>query len=80
LTTGQTAAQVDTTARHDRRRGVALAVDLDGTLCRSDTLHEALVGLLFTRPLLALTIPGWIGKGKAGFKAAVADRHIPPPE
>ena len=55
---------------------VPLIVDLDGTLCRTDTLHEALLGLLARRPDLVLQLPFWLRGGKAAFKAKVADHHL----
>ena len=59
--------------------GVALVVDLDGTLARIDTLHEALLGLLASTPLALLKLLSWLSKGKAGFKAEVADRKLVDP-
>lgn len=54
--------------------GVALAVDLDGTLVRTDTLHESLLKLIRTRPLDLLRLPAWLAAGKARFKHEVAAR------
>ena len=52
--------------------GVPLAVDLDGTLVCSDTLHESLMVLVRDKPRLLLQLPVWlIQGGKAGFKAKV---------
>jgi 4-hydroxybenzoate polyprenyltransferase len=59
--------------------GDVLAVDLDGTLSRTDTLHEALLGLLAKRPALLLKLPGWLGQGRAAFKARIADHHLADP-
>jgi 4-hydroxybenzoate polyprenyltransferase len=56
---------------------VALAVDLDGTLCRSDTLHDALCGLVLGNPRHLLALPGWLVGGKTAFKADVADHRVP---
>ncbi|WP_207461068.1 UbiA family prenyltransferase [Azospirillum sp. SYSU D00513] len=50
-----------------------LVVDLDGTLLKTDLLYEALFVLLATHPLTALRTPSWLGKGKAAFKAQLAD-------
>ena len=50
-----------------------LCVDLDGTLVKSDTLHDSLLALLRTRPALALQLPGRVFQGKAAFKAFVTD-------
>ncbi|MBZ4416113.1 UbiA family prenyltransferase [Myxococcus sp. RHSTA-1-4] len=53
---------------------VPLAVDLDGTLVRTDTLHESLLVLFKQAPWLLLLVPLWVLKGKAFFKAEVARR------
>ncbi|MDO6459785.1 UbiA family prenyltransferase [Granulosicoccaceae sp. 1_MG-2023] len=58
----------------DRDRAVPIAVDLDGTLIRSDLLVESLCVLLKTKPLLALLVPFWLYRGKAYVKAMIA-RH-----
>ncbi|MFP2908076.1 UbiA family prenyltransferase [Pyxidicoccus sp. 3LFB2] len=53
---------------------VPLAVDLDGTLVRTDTLHENLLALFKHAPWLMLLVPLWVLRGKAFFKAEVARR------
>jgi 4-hydroxybenzoate polyprenyltransferase/phosphoserine phosphatase len=53
---------------------VPLVVDLDGTLVRTDTLHESLLVLLKRNPLLLLLAALWMLKGKAAFKAEVGRR------
>lgn len=57
--------------------GVPLAVDVDGTLVRTDLLHEALLQHVAHRPLeipqLLLSLRG----GKSGFKTSLADRAAP---
>lgn len=53
-----------------------LVVDLDGTLCRTDTLHEAVLHLVATDPMQLLRLPGWIARGKAEVKAEIADRVV----
>ncbi len=53
-----------------------LVVDMDGTLLYSDTLHEAILGLVATRPADLLGMLGWLRQGKHEFKRQVADRHI----
>ncbi len=63
----------------ERGDDLPLVTDLDRTLCRSDTLHDALVMLLFARPALALRLPRWLRAGKAAFKAELADRLVPDP-
>jgi 4-hydroxybenzoate polyprenyltransferase len=55
-------------------QSIPLCVDLDGTLVKLDTLHQALF-LLLRRDFSALfRIPGWILKGKAYFKDQVMQR------
>ena len=52
-----------------------IVVDLDGTLMSTDTLIESLFKLIKNQPILALQLPLWLLKGKAGFKIEVA-KHI----
>jgi 4-hydroxybenzoate polyprenyltransferase len=51
---------------------VPLAVDLDGTLIRSDMLWESVVRLVRQNPLAALAIPFWWMKGRAHLKQQLA--------
>ena len=56
-------------------RGLPLAVDLDGTLLKTDLLFESLVLLLKENPLLAFFLPIWLLKGgKANLKYQIAER------
>ena len=57
-----------------------LVADLDGTLCRTDTLHEAILTLAATDPLQLFKLPGWVMKGKAELKAELADRGVLDPD
>jgi len=50
-----------------------LCVDLDGTLVKSDTLHDSLLVLLRTHPLKAFQLPLQVLKGKAAFKSFITD-------
>lgn len=50
-----------------------LYVDLDGTLIRTDLLHESLVGLVKRQPLALVRIPFWLRLGRAHLKRTVAD-------
>lgn len=59
---------------------IALVVDLDGTLCRTDTLHEALLALVGKAPLALFSLPRWLSEGRAGLKARVADHGVLDPE
>ena len=49
-----------------------LCVDLDGTLCRSDTLVESLLVALKKKPWLLFWLPLWLLRGPAAFKQQVA--------
>jgi 4-hydroxybenzoate polyprenyltransferase len=51
-----------------------LYVDLDGTLIKSDLLHESLLGLLKSNPLVIFLLPIWLRRGRANFKQAIAQR------
>jgi len=55
-------------------QSIPLCVDLDGTLVKLDTLHQALF-LLLRRDFASLfRVPGWILKGKAHLKEQVMQR------
>jgi len=63
-TTSETAGQVQP----------PLAVDLDGTLIRTDMMWESLARLLHERPLTALAVPFWLLRGRAYLKQQLAAR------
>ncbi len=67
-------AMENTSKLSSSNSSIPLAVDLDGTLIRSDLLVESLCVLLKTRPLIALLVPFWLLRGKAWVKAQIA-RH-----
>jgi 4-hydroxybenzoate polyprenyltransferase len=50
-----------------------LAVDLDGTLILSDTLHEGVIGLLKQSPLKLIPLARSLPSGKAAVKRGVAE-------
>jgi len=50
-----------------------LAVDLDGTLTLTDTLHESVLSLVRNKPYLLLLLPFWLFKGIAHLKQKVAE-------
>jgi len=52
----------------------ALAVDLDGTLLRSDLLLESTLALLARQPWLLFAFPAWLWRGKAHLKWQIARR------
>ena len=59
---------------------ITLVVDLDGTLSRTDTLHEALLSLVANDPMKLFRLPGWLAEGRAGLKARLADQGVIDPE
>jgi 4-hydroxybenzoate polyprenyltransferase len=50
-----------------------ICVDLDGTLLRSDSLHELLCGRLRNRPWQLAFAPVWLLSGRAALKAKLAE-------
>jgi 4-hydroxybenzoate polyprenyltransferase/phosphoserine phosphatase len=60
----------------ETRQEATLVVDLDGTLCRTDTLHEALLGYVARNPLRLVKVASWVREGKAAFKAHLADEVV----
>ncbi|MFE3836204.1 UbiA family prenyltransferase [Pseudogemmobacter sonorensis] len=58
---------------------IPLVVDLDGTLCRSDTLFEAVLRLVGRRPAALPGLVAALFRGRRAFKAHVADRQIADP-
>lgn len=51
-----------------------LAVDLDGTLIKSNMLLETLVAALHRNPWLVFAVPFWLLRGRAGLKHELAGR------
>ena len=51
-----------------------LAVDVDGTLLRTDLLHESVFALLKKSPFYAFMLPLWLMRGKAHLKQMIANR------
>mgnify|MGYP001385650775 CR=1 FL=1 len=54
---------------------MVIAVDLDGTLTFTDTLHESVVALIRDNPLMLFALPFWLVQGKSVFKAKLAVRQ-----
>jgi 4-hydroxybenzoate polyprenyltransferase len=59
---------------HPNVVGTVIAVDLDGTLTLTDTLHESVLSLLHDNPLNVFVLSYWLFAGKAALKSNVADR------
>jgi len=53
---------------------VPLVVDLDGTLLRTDSLHESTLLLLRAGPHRVFSLPVWLAGGKARMKREIAQR------
>ena len=62
---------------YETEKDVPLVVDLDGTLVRSDLMWEAIFLALKANPLNAGRLFVWLLRGKAGFKARLADTVMP---
>lgn len=56
-----------------------LAIDLDGTLSRTDTLWESILGYLAQAPFAAFAMLLALPRGRAGFKRWLAQRYLPDP-
>ena len=56
---------------------VPLCVDLDGTLIRTDLLHEALITYVRSRLTAFISIIGWLLRGRAALKQGLASHVIP---
>ena len=50
-----------------------IAIDLDGTLLHTDTLHESAVDMLHHHPMQLLLLPIWLMQGKAYLKKKLSD-------
>lgn len=55
-------------------RSVPLCIDLDGTLIRTDLLHESTLKMLRGGPHLVVMLPLWLASGKASLKRQIAGR------
>ncbi|MEC9375932.1 MAG: UbiA family prenyltransferase [Pseudomonadota bacterium] len=51
-----------------------LVVDLDGTLIRTDLLHESVLVLIKRNPFYLIALPFWLFQGKAHLKQEIAER------
>src|SRR6056297_1749901 len=62
-----------------KESGIVLVVDLDGTLCRTDTLHEALLARIAAAPGTLLKLPAWLVQGRAALKVHLTNGGIVDP-
>lgn len=65
---------ITTATQAVKENQLPLAVDLDGTLLKTDTLLESILILLKQQPLLIFSLLFWMLKGKAYFKQQIANR------
>ncbi|MCB1739774.1 MAG: UbiA family prenyltransferase [Gammaproteobacteria bacterium] len=80
LTVTDTATDGPTSTRLPETAEPPLAVDLDGTLVRTDLLVESLLLLLKRQPLhLFAALLWWLRGGRANLKAQLAQRVMPDP-
>ncbi|WP_018231318.1 UbiA family prenyltransferase [Thioalkalivibrio thiocyanodenitrificans] len=63
--------------QNDSSQEPVLAVDLDGTLVKTDTLVEAVLSLVRARPSALAGASAALTRGRAGFKAWIADQVLP---
>lgn len=56
---------------------IPLVLDLDGTLLKTDTLHEATVATIKEKPLKLFALPLWALRGKAHLKEKVVPGVLP---
>jgi 4-hydroxybenzoate polyprenyltransferase/phosphoserine phosphatase len=59
---------------HTMTKSVPLCVDCDGTLIRTDLLHESVMLLMKRSPMSLLKLPFWLMKGRAHLKQQVSQR------
>ena len=53
-----------------------LIIDLDGTLIKTDMLHESALRALRDRPGSVLCVPKWLAQGKAVLKQRLASSLV----
>lgn len=69
-------SEIESIPRSSRSDSV-LVCDLDGTITPSDTLVESIVGVIRGNPLTLFRALWWLRKGRAFFKAQIANVAIP---
>lgn len=57
-----------------KEKKLPIAVDLDGTLLLTDTLHESCLRFLHHNPLKILSLPFWLMHGKAYLKQKLSEQ------
>lgn len=64
----------DTAFKDDK--DIVLVSDLDGTLCRTDTLQEATLAMIARQPMGVFKLPGWLTQGRAALKEKIVDQGL----
>jgi len=67
---------MSTTSTKSKSQDIALCVDLDGTLIRSDSLSESCLLVIKQKPWLIFSIGIWLLKGKAYFKQQISKHSL----
>ncbi len=70
---GRKSAATESTRLNSNYRDVPLCVDCDGTLIRTDLLHESVFLVLKKAPWKVLLLPFWLMRGKAHLKQRLAE-------
>lgn len=55
---------------------IVLVSDLDGTLCRTDTLQEAALAMIARQPMTVFKLPGWLKQGRAALKENIVNEGL----
>lgn len=61
-------------------QNVPLIVDLDGTLCCNDTLHDALLEYVAEQPLRLFAVLRWMLSGRIELKIRLSEHHLLEPK
>lgn len=57
-------------------KDIALCIDCDGTLLRTDLLHESVLLMLKQAPFAIFMLPVWLLRGKAYLKERISERVV----
>lgn len=71
------AEQKESLTTNTAEKELPLCVDLDGTLIATDTLHEAFLILLKSKPWIIFLLPFWLLKGRYYFKEKIYSSSVP---
>ncbi|MEL7460377.1 MAG: UbiA family prenyltransferase [Pseudomonadota bacterium] len=57
-------------------KDIVLVSDLDGTLCKTDTLQEAALAMIARQPMAVVKLPGWLKQGRAALKENIVNQGL----